>query len=66
MTIAPLVVKDKALAANSGGEMGVRGWLKALDVETGEIAWRTYSTGTIERLITACTEWSRQLPLLSV
>lgn len=45
MTMAPLVVKDKVLVGNSGGEMGVRGWLTALSSETGEIAWKAYSTG---------------------
>jgi PQQ-dependent dehydrogenase (methanol/ethanol family) len=45
MTMAPLVVKGKVLVGNSGGEMGVRGWLTALDVATGTIAWRAYSTG---------------------
>jgi PQQ-dependent dehydrogenase (methanol/ethanol family) len=45
MTMAPLVVKDKVLVGNSGGEFGVRGWLTALDKATGKIAWRAYSTG---------------------
>jgi lanthanide-dependent methanol dehydrogenase len=45
MTMAPLVVKGKVLVGNSGGEMGVRGWLTALDAATGKIAWRAYSTG---------------------
>jgi PQQ-dependent dehydrogenase (methanol/ethanol family) len=45
MTMAPLIVKDKVLVGNSGGEMGVRGWLTALNLETGDIAWRAYSTG---------------------
>ena len=45
MTMAPLVVKDKVLVGNSGGEMGVRGWLTALDAATGKIAWRAWSTG---------------------
>jgi PQQ-dependent dehydrogenase (methanol/ethanol family) len=45
MTMAPLVVKDKVLVGNSGGELGVRGWLTALDAATGTIAWRAYSTG---------------------
>ncbi len=45
MTMAPLVVKDKVLVGNSGGEMGVRGWLTALDLGTGEIVWRAYHTG---------------------
>ena len=45
MTMAPLVVKGKVLVGNSGGEMGVRGWLTALDAESGKIVWRAYSTG---------------------
>jgi PQQ-dependent dehydrogenase (methanol/ethanol family) len=45
MTMAPLVVKGKVLVGNSGGEMGVRGWLTALDAATGRTVWRAYSTG---------------------
>lgn len=45
MTMAPLVVGDRVLVGNSGGEMGVHGWLAALDVGTGEEVWRAYSTG---------------------
>jgi lanthanide-dependent methanol dehydrogenase len=45
MTMAPLVVHDKVLVGNSGGELGVRGWLTALDANSGKIAWRAYSTG---------------------
>jgi lanthanide-dependent methanol dehydrogenase len=45
MTMAPLIVKNKVLVGNSGGEMGVRGWLTALDLSSGKIAWRAYSTG---------------------
>jgi PQQ-dependent dehydrogenase (methanol/ethanol family) len=45
MTMAPLVVKGKVLVGNSGGEFGVRGWLTALDANTGQIAWRAYHTG---------------------
>jgi PQQ-dependent dehydrogenase (methanol/ethanol family) len=45
LTMAPLVVHDKVLVGNSGGEMGVRGWLAALDLATGKQAWRAYSTG---------------------
>jgi alcohol dehydrogenase (cytochrome c) len=45
MTMAPMVVKGKVLFGNSGGEMGVRGWLTALDENTGKIAWRAYATG---------------------
>lgn len=45
MTMAPLVVKDKVLVGNSGGEFGVRGWLQALDVATGRTVWKAFSTG---------------------
>ena len=45
MTMAPLVVKGKVLVGNSGGELGVRGWITALDAATGDVAWRAYSTG---------------------
>ncbi|MGZ8975744.1 PQQ-dependent dehydrogenase, methanol/ethanol family, partial [Methylomagnum sp.] len=45
ITMAPIVVKGKVLVGNSGGEMGVRGWLTALDAGSGRIAWRAYSTG---------------------
>jgi PQQ-dependent dehydrogenase (methanol/ethanol family) len=45
MTMAPLVVKDRVIVGNSGGEFGVRGWITGLDRETGNIAWRAYSTG---------------------
>jgi PQQ-dependent dehydrogenase (methanol/ethanol family) len=45
ITMAPLVVKGKVLVGNAGGEFGVRGWLTALDANTGKIAWRAYGTG---------------------
>jgi PQQ-dependent dehydrogenase (methanol/ethanol family) len=45
VTMAPLVVKDKVLIGNSGGELGVRGWLVALDTGSGKEAWRAWSTG---------------------
>ncbi|RAK50719.1 methanol/ethanol family PQQ-dependent dehydrogenase [Phenylobacterium deserti] len=45
ITMAPLVVKGKVLVGNSGGEFGVRGWITALNADTGRIAWRAYHTG---------------------
>ena len=45
MTMAPLVAKGKVFVGNSGGEFGVRGWLAALDLGSGKILWRAYSTG---------------------
>ncbi len=45
MTMAPMVVKDKVIVGNSGGELGVRGWVMALDAGSGDIAWKAYNTG---------------------
>jgi lanthanide-dependent methanol dehydrogenase len=46
MTMAPIVVKGKVLVGSSGGEMGVRGWLAAIDAKTGKEVWRGYNTGS--------------------
>jgi PQQ-dependent dehydrogenase (methanol/ethanol family) len=46
LTMAPLVVKGKVIVGNSGGEMGIRGRVTALDVATGAIAWRAFHTGS--------------------
>jgi PQQ-dependent dehydrogenase (methanol/ethanol family) len=45
ITMAPLVADGKVLVGNSGGEMGVRGWLAALDAGSGKLVWKAYSTG---------------------
>ena len=45
ITMAPLVANGKVIVGNSGGEMGVRGWVAALDEATGKVAWRAYNTG---------------------
>ena len=44
-TMAPLAVKDMVIVGNAGGELGVRGWILALDVKTGKQRWRAYNTG---------------------
>jgi len=46
VTMAPLIVKGKVLVGNSGGELGVRGHLTALDVTTGKQVWKAWSTGS--------------------
>jgi lanthanide-dependent methanol dehydrogenase len=43
--MAPLVARGEVLVGNSGGEMGVRGWLTALDSRTGKLVWRANATG---------------------
>ena len=45
VTMAPLVVKGRVLVGVSGGEFGVRGWLKGLDENSGKVAWTAYHTG---------------------
>ena len=45
MTMAPIVVNGRVLVGSSGGEMGVRGWIAALDAATGKEVWRAYNIG---------------------
>jgi PQQ-dependent dehydrogenase (methanol/ethanol family) len=44
-TQAPLVVKDKVITGIAGGEFGVRGFLAAYDIKTGQLSWKGYSMG---------------------
>ena len=43
ITGAPRVVKDKVIIGNGGAELGVRGYITAYDVLTGEEHWRFYT-----------------------
>jgi alcohol dehydrogenase (cytochrome c) len=43
MTMAPLVADGKVMVSASGGEVGIRGFVAAFDVDTGKEQWRTYS-----------------------
>jgi alcohol dehydrogenase (cytochrome c) len=45
MTMAAFAEGDKVFVGNSGGEMGVSGWLAALDLNSGKELWRAYATG---------------------
>jgi len=45
ITMAPIVVKGKVIVGASGGEMGVRGWIAALDAAAGKEVWRAYNVG---------------------
>jgi lanthanide-dependent methanol dehydrogenase len=55
LTGAPLVVKGKAIVGNSGGELGVRGYVAALDVDSGKEVWRAYNTGPDNEVRVAST-----------
>ncbi len=43
MTIAPLAAEGRIMVGVSGGELGIRGFVVALDAETGEEVWRTFT-----------------------
>jgi lanthanide-dependent methanol dehydrogenase len=45
ITMSPLVVGDKVIVGNSGGEYGVRGTLTAYKINDGHMVWRAYGTG---------------------
>ena len=45
LTMAPLAAHGKVFVGNSGGEMGIHGWVTALDENSGKIVWRAYSIG---------------------
>ena len=40
---APLVVKDKVITGNSGGDIPTRGFIDAYDAKTGKRVWRFYT-----------------------
>jgi PQQ-dependent dehydrogenase (methanol/ethanol family) len=46
MTMAPTAAHGKVFVGNSGGEMGIHGWVTALDENSGKIVWRAYSVGS--------------------
>jgi alcohol dehydrogenase (cytochrome c) len=45
LTGAPIVAKNKVIIGNAGGELGIRGWVQALDLKTGKSLWKAYNTG---------------------
>jgi len=45
VTMAPLVVKDRVIVGASGGEFGIYGWIKGLDLATGQTVWTARNLG---------------------
>jgi alcohol dehydrogenase (cytochrome c) len=43
ITLAPLVIKDLVIVGTGGGEFGIRGFIAAYDVRTGEEVWKFYT-----------------------
>jgi len=44
-TMAPLVVRDRVIVGASGGEFGIYGWIKGLDLKTGKVVWTGRNLG---------------------
>lgn len=42
-TGAPLVIEDKVITGIAGAEYGVRGYIKAYHVDTGDLLWTSYT-----------------------
>jgi alcohol dehydrogenase (cytochrome c) len=43
ITMSPMVIKDKVMIGTAGGDMGIRGFIAAFDVDTGEEVWRFHT-----------------------
>ena len=44
-TMAPLVTKDRVIVGAAGGEFGIYGWVKGLDLKSGQILWTAHNLG---------------------
>ena len=42
-TLMPMALRNKIIIGTAGAEYGVRGWIKALNADTGEMVWQTYT-----------------------
>ena len=45
VTMAPLIIGTRVIVGPSGGEYGIQGWVKALDLETGRVLWKGHNAG---------------------
>ena len=43
LTLMPMALRGKIIVGVSGAEYGVRGWIAALDADSGEVVWKTYT-----------------------
>ena len=44
-TMAPLVVRDRVIVGAAGGEFGIYGWIKGLDLKSGRTVWSAHNIG---------------------
>jgi lanthanide-dependent methanol dehydrogenase len=45
VTMAPIVVGDRVIVGASGGEFGIYGWVKGLDLANGRVVWTGHNLG---------------------
>ena len=45
VTMAPIVVGDRVIVGASGGEFGIYGWVKGLDLASGRVIWTAHNLG---------------------
>jgi PQQ-dependent dehydrogenase (methanol/ethanol family) len=44
-TMAPLVVRDRVILGAAGGEFGIYGWIKGLELSSGRLLWSARNLG---------------------
>ena len=49
-TMAPLVVRDRVIVGAAGGEFGIYGWIKGLELASGRPAWSARNLGPDEEM----------------
>src|SRR5262249_57551684 len=49
-TMAPLVVHDRVIVGAAGGEFGIYGWVKGLELSTGRLAWSARNMGSDDEM----------------
>jgi PQQ-dependent dehydrogenase (methanol/ethanol family) len=50
--MAPIVVRDRVILGPSGGEFGIYGWAKGLDLATGRLVWTARNAGSDSATLT--------------
>lgn len=45
-TMAPVVIRNTVIVGISGGELGARGRITALNLQTGKMMWQAFTTGS--------------------
>ncbi len=45
-TMAPVIIRNTVIVGISGGELGARGRITALNLQTGKILWQAFTTGS--------------------